>query len=648
MYGPPLRGRNNGPEKPKSIKGVPRYLKQMIGGFFYRYAYIFKLVWETSPFILFAMAFSALFNGLTPVLGAFITANLINTLVDAYNGLESHILFWIVLQFAYLLFQGIVSTIYDAVIKILSEKVVNHIKVKIITKARDIDIAQYDMPQFYEKLENASREASFRPVQILAATFKMISSLISVISFIIVLIALNPVAPLIIILFSFPAAIIRFVYSRKNFHYMRHRSKDRRQMEYYSAVLTNKDLSKEIRIFNLSDFFIDKFQSTFARYYKGLKSLTIRETAWHVLITIVSAGLNALLFFYIAKKVSSGEGGITVGDFSLYSGSLNSIISAVSAVVSATANIYEGTLFIDNMIAFDNVEAKIVPSIETPRRIEKHKKHTIEFKDVYFSYPGVDKYVLKNINFKIEGGKTAVLVGLNGAGKTTLIKLLTRLYDPSKGVILLDGVDIREYDLKDLYSIYGIIFQDFGKYALTANENIVLGDIDKEMNEADVIDSASKSGANDFIQEFPEKYDTPLSKYFEENGRELSIGQWQKLSVARSFYSDSDILILDEPTASLDAFAEQQIFNELEALEDNKTVVFVSHRLSSATRADMIIVIENGEIIELGNHKELMEKKGKYFKLFTAQAKRYKYDNKFDEELQDNIEIHDEKSDIDI
>lgn len=394
-------------------------------------------------------------------------------------------------------------------------------------------------------------------------------------------------------------------------------------MEYYSAVVTNKDLVKEVRLFNLSNIFVDKFQTTFDRYYKGLKRLTVRETLWHLLITLVTAFVNAILFLAIAKEVGAGSGDLTVGHFSLYSGALNSIIGCVGAIVSSTATIYEGTLFIDNMIAFNKVKPQIVPILDEPRAVEKRVSHTIEFKNVYFSYPGIKKYVLKNISFKLEGGDTAVLVGLNGAGKTTLIKLLTRLYDPTEGVILLDGKDIREYDLNELYSLYGIIFQDFGKYAVQVKENICFGDVSKQDFEADMLSSAKQSGAEEFIKDLPKGYETYLSKFFEEDGAELSIGQWQKLAVARAFYADSDILILDEPTASLDALAEQQIFNQFDSLRKDKTTIFVSHRLSSATRANIIIVLEQGEIVEMGNHAELMALGGKYYELFSAQAERY-------------------------
>ena len=231
--------------------------------------------------------------------------------------------------------------------------------------------------------------------------------------------------------------------------------------------------------------------------------------------------------------------------------------------------------------------------------------------------------VIRDVNLTLREGETAVLVGLNGAGKTTLIKLITRLYDPTEGEIYLDGKDIRDYDLKELYAMYGIIFQDFGKYAVSVRDNIHFGDVHRELVDEEIRDAAEQSNADIFIEKLPDGFDTPLMRYFEANGIELSIGQWQKLSIARAFYSDSDVLILDEPTASLDPMAEQEIFNQFDALRKDKTTIFVSHRLSSATTASKIIVLEYGEVVEEGNHRELMEKRGKYYELFSTQAKRY-------------------------
>jgi ABC-type multidrug transport system fused ATPase/permease subunit len=335
----------------------------------------------------------------------------------------------------------------------------------------------------------------------------------------------------------------------------------------------------------------------------------------------VTTLVNCALFFFIAYTVTTGSG--KIGDYSLYTGALTSIASSVAAIVATVSTIYEGTLFIDNMIVFMEEKQKIAPTLSEPRRVEKHSAHTIEFKNVSFRYPGTERDVIKNMSFKVCPGDTVVLVGLNGAGKTTLLKLLTRLYDPTEGTVLLDGQDIREYDVGSLYAMYGVIFQDFGKYAFNVSENIAFGNVGAELDEDRVKSSARSSAADEFIEKLPNGYGTPLMRVFDRNGIEPSIGQWQKIAIARAFYSDSDVLILDEPTASLDAIAEQEIFNQLDKLRADKTTFFVSHRLSSATMASKILVIDGGVLVEEGTHAELMAQKGIYHELFTTQASRY-------------------------
>jgi ABC-type multidrug transport system fused ATPase/permease subunit len=352
-----------------------------------------------------------------------------------------------------------------------------------------------------------------------------------------------------------------------------------------------------------------------------LKKLVVQENTWHILISIVTGLVNTALFLFVGYQVWLGN--LKLEDYSFYSGSLTSIIGCVGSIVASTATIYQGTLFIDNMILFMNEEKTIKPSLPEPAPVERHCGHTIVFDNVSFAYPGSDRKVLKNINLTLNPGDTAVLVGLNGAGKTTLLKILTRLYDPTEGTVYLDGRNIKEYDPKELYKIFGIIFQDFGKYAVSVSENIAFGDIENPIDHDRIKESAEQSNCTDFIEKLPLGFDTPLMRYFEQSGIELSIGQWQKLSVARAFYSDSDILILDEPTASLDPMAEQEIFSQFDKLAKDKTTIFVSHRLSSATTANKIIVLKYGEIIETGTHKDLMEKKGEYYTLFSTQARRY-------------------------
>ena len=658
MGGPrPMRRKEEPIPKPKSIGGVPKYIgllikraAKVVSGFFSRLFYIFGLVWETRPWILFVMLGLAIVEGVMPVIKALVAAEILNRLAEAYvtarGGGEVDfmtILRPMILQFGLIFLTSVTGSVNTMVNRVSSELVVNTVKLKIIKKAKTVDMASFDKPEFYEKLENATREAGMRPIQIISAQFNIFCTIISMISFVVILWGVSPWAPVIITALALPGAIISFVYRKKSFSYMRMRSKDRRQLAYYSDVLTNKDIAKEVRMFGLSEFFTDKYKSTFKKYFAGLKKLFLGEGSWNIGLAIVSAVVNCGLFLFIAKGVADGTS--QIGDYSLFTGALNSISGCVRTIVTTTATIYEGTLFIDNLISFINEPQTLVPSVDEPVKPERHIAHKIEFRDVSFRYPGASRDTIKHFTATINPGDTVVLVGLNGAGKTTLIKLLTRLYDPTGGVILLDGRDIREYDTAELYKIFGIIFQDFGKYAVSVAENIALSDTSKPIDMQRVVESAKEGSADAFIDELPNKYGTALMKYFEEDGTELSIGQWQKLSVARAFYCDSDILILDEPTASLDAIAEQEIYSQFDNLRRDKTTIFVSHRLSSATVADNILVIENGCLIEQGKHSELMKLGGKYAELFSTQAKRYMDSEKEVNEYENSKEAKHENGD---
>ena len=625
-------------ERPKKIKEVPRYLKELFGGFFYRLGYIFVLVWRSSPLILFTMVFIAIFDGVMPVIGSMISATVLDELhlviqeriLSEEAGIPFTASFWgsavlsmLIVLFVYRICNRVVTRVSNSIIKIAGEKVTNQVKVQIMQKAKTIDLASFDIPAFYEKLENANREAGHRPIQTLQSTFSIISTVIQLVSYVIILAKIPNMwwMPLGVVLISIPSAVISFVYRRKHFQYVRWRSKDRRQLSYYSGLLVNKDLVKEIRIFDLADTFIDRYNRVFKKYYAGLRKLIIEESAWLIAIAVISSVVNCIFYAVIAFGVFVGR--FTIGNYSLYTNALNSIANCVTSFINTSASVYEGTLFIDNLIAFMKEKPTILPISEIPEKVKRNAPHTIVFEDVSFSYPGTDRKVIKNLSTTFRPGETVVLVGLNGAGKTTLVKLLTRLYDPTEGRILLDGKDLREYDVRELYDLFGIIFQDFGKYAVTAAENIAFGDIHKNEDREKVEECARQANAEDYISRLPDGYDTPLMRIFEKEGIELSGGQWQKLAIARAFYRDSDIMILDEPTASLDPMAEQEIFNQFDTLREGKMTIFVSHRLSSAVIASKILVLEYGELIEEGNHHELMSKRGKYYDLFTTQAKRY-------------------------
>ena len=392
-------------------------------------------------------------------------------------------------------------------------------------------------------------------------------------------------------------------------------------MNYYSGLMTNKDSSKEIKILGLADTFTEKYNTAFRGYYKGLKRIITRECLMQVVVGAIYVIASAGLFCYVAYDVIYNGGAI--GDYSLYTGALNSITTYVSTVVTSTATIYEGTLFIENMLDYMKEESTVVPTLDEPLIPARGVPHTVEFKNVSFRYPGTQRDVIKHVDLTLRTDEPMILVGLNGAGKSTLLKLIMRLYDPTEGVILLDGRDIREYDTSALYDMYGIIFQDFGKYADTVSENIRFGDVRSELSDDDLRRAAELGGAAEFIEKLPEGYNTPLTRLFEDGGIELSGGQWQKLSIARAFSKQSDILIMDEPTASLDPLAEQDVINRFTELSQGKISILVSHRLTGAVSASQIVVLSDGEISEIGTHDELMAKQGSYYLLFTTQAQRY-------------------------
>jgi len=420
-----------------------------------------------------------------------------------------------------------------------------------------------------------------------------------------------------------PSFIASSRYGLKNYRMMRWQSPEKRQQMYLNRLMTVDDFNKEIKLFNLGDFFIRRYQFLAEKFYEENKRLQVARNLNNFLWSALSIAANSGIYLYVALQAVTRV--ISLGALSQYTMAVNQAGQNFQGVLDGISSMYENHLFINTLFEFLEYQPKIV-SPEHPVPIETpltSKGLDIEFRNVSFTYPDKAQPTLKNVSFTLRSGEAIALVGRNGAGKTTLVKLLTRLYDPDEGEILIGGRNVKEYDLHELRDHIGVIFQDYVKYNMKASENIGVGRVG-EVENLDLIDAAAhKSGANTVIGRLQEGYDSMLGRWFDK-GMQLSGGEWQKVALARAFMRDARILILDEPTSALDAQAEYDVFTRFRHLTEGKTAIFISHRFSTVRLADRIFVIENGEVIENGSHQELMALDGRYAQLFNLQAEAYR------------------------
>ena len=407
---------------------------------------------------------------------------------------------------------------------------------------------------------------------------------------------------------------------------MRRQSPERRVMQYFNMLMTTDTYNKEVKLFNLGNFFIQQFRKLANKFYEENKSILVKRYSMNFVWTAMTVAANSAIYIYVALQAVAGR--IQLGGLLLYTQSAVQAGQSFQSLLSGISDTYDNNLYVGTLFEFLEYEPRIVsPPEPAPVEAAPHVRGLdIEFRDVSFTYPGKDpetQAALKHVSFTIKAGEAIALVGRNGAGKTTLVKLLTRLYDPDDGEILIGGRNIKEYDLKELRAQVGVIFQDYVNYYMSARENIGVGRIDEIENNDLVKSSARKSGANAVIERLPAGYDTMLGRWFKD-GTQLSGGEWQKVALARAFMRDARILILDEPTSSLDAQAEYEVFEHFKALTEGKTAIFISHRFSTVRLADRIFVIEHGSMLESGSHEELMALDGRYAELFSLQAEAYR------------------------
>ena len=506
-------------------------------------------------------------------------------------------------------------TICQSLLRALMGQRVN---VLILEKALTLDLRQFEDSEFYDKLTNARREASVRPLSLVSRTFGLVQNALSLITYGILLVNFSVWAVLVLILAAMPVFIAETKFAGEAFRLFSWRASETREQHYLENLLAREDFVTEVKLYQLGEMLLGRYRNLFDQLYGEDRDLTLRRGLWGYLLGLVSTGAFYLAYAWIVLETVLGK--ISLGDMTMYLTVFRQGQSTFSNALTSIGGMYEDNLYLSNLYDFLEEE---VPKSWGKATIGLDSQDGIRFENVSFTYPGSSKPALRNISLHLKPREKLAIVGENGSGKTTLIKLLTRLYTPDSGRIFLDGLDLQEWDVDVLRRRIGVIFQNFVRYQFTVGENIGVGDVEHLENKTNWQTAAQKGMAQSFIDQLPQSFQTQLGRWFKE-GQELSGGQWQKIALSRAFMrSQADILVLDEPTSAIDAQAEFEIFNHFRATTQNQMVLLISHRFSTVRMADKILVIENGEVIEQGTHKELLQLGGRYAKLFLLQAAGY-------------------------
>lgn len=503
---------------------------------------------------------------------------------------------------------------------ILNARLSHTINEEIINKALDLDLRYFEDATFYDKLQNARREADFRALTIVNNLFGMLQGVVTMLSFGAVLLVISPLVVVILLCATLPSFMAQARYGGLSFRLLTWRAPEFRRMQYIEYLLTVDNSVKEIKLFGLGRPLLQQYQALFWQFFAEDAALARERSVISVLWGMLSTASFYGAYAWVVWRTVAGS--MTLGDLTLYLSLFQQSQSTFRSLLSGVGQLYESGLFMENLFTFLRLKPQMQYASE-PCRFPRPIQQGIEFRNVSFCYPGAREWALVDVNLQIAAGERLALVGANGAGKTTLIKLLARFYDPTEGQILIDGVDLRDYDLEELRQNMSIIFQDFVQYQATVRENIGFGEIGAMHDEGRIHAAARQSGADAVAGQLPFAYDTMLGRWFE-GGHELSGGQWQKVALGRAFLRDAQVLVLDEPTASLDAEHEHELFQRFHTLTQGKTAVLISHRFSTVRMADRIAVLKDSYLVEVGTHQELLRCEGVYAHLFRLQAEGYR------------------------
>ena len=604
-----------------SIRRKINALRQLLAVFRYSGRAI-SLVWTTNRTLTISIAALTLLAGLLPAGVAYIGKLIVDAVVEARNigtfnsiyrpltyvGLEA-------IAIALLAASQRGLTVCQSLLRVLLGQRVN---VLILEKALTLELVQFEDSEFYDKMTNARREASTRPLSLVKRTFGLLQSALSLVTYGALLVEFSLWAVAMLVLAAIPAFIAETRFAGQAFRLFRWRAPETRQQRYLETLVAREDFAKEVKLYKLGEMLLGRYRNLFHRLYGEDRDLTLRRGFWGYLLSLLSTGALYLAYGWIVIETVATR--ISLGEMTMYLTVFRQGQRTFSEALTSIGGMYEDNLYLSNLYEF--LEEKVPqPRGRAIRGI--YPGDGIRFENVSFTYRGSSKPALKNISFHLYPGEKLAIVGENGSGKTTLIKLLTRLYNPESGRILLDGLDLQEWDVEVLRQRIGVIFQNFVRYQFTVGENIGVGEVENIEDERRWEKAAKMGMAQPFIKNLPQGFGTQLGRWFKE-GQELSGGQWQKIALSRAFMrSKADILVLDEPTSAMDPQAEFEIFNHFRTRTKNQMVFLISHRFSTVRMADKIVVIESGEIIEQGTHEELLQAQGLYAKLFSLQAAGY-------------------------
>jgi len=584
----------------------------------------FKLVFQTSPGLTIANAFIRIILSLLPLSMLYVGKLVIDQVVFLSNNAnknlsETYLWELIVIEFGLVVLMSALNRAVTLIDGLLGDLFANFSSIKIMKHAATLDLDQFEDSVFYDKLERARQQSTGRAA-LLTQVLTQLQDFITMFFLGTGLILFNPWFTLILIFSTVPSFIGEYYFNTKNYELIRSQSHRRRELEYLSSIGASNETAKEVKIFDLSQFLIDRYYSIFKHLYSDNKKLGLKRSIWGTFLGVLGSVGYYMAFVYIVQRVLSGS--LSIGGLTFLLGSIRQLGAVLQNVSRRFSVVSQGTLYLSDFFDFFEIKPRIVQSANG-RSFPNPIKDGFTFENVGFKYTNSNRWANRHLNFTLNVGEKLALVGENGAGKTTLVKLLVRLYDPSEGRILLDGIDLREYNIAELRMHIGIIFQDFLRYQMTASENIAVGNIKEKANDKLIETSARQSLANTIIERLPYQYNQMLGRHFDQ-GVELSGGEWQKIAIARAYMRDAQLMVLDEPTAALDARSEYEVFERFSELTKDKTAMLISHRFSTVRMADRILVLDKGQILEIGSHEELLEKNGHYAELFQLQAMGYR------------------------